>query len=473
VSTAVLSRPAERRAYEPRGAARSAWRSAGREILLSGPADTGKSRGVLEKLHYCANKYTKMRACIVRKTRNSLNQSAIVTYEQKVLTEGWLAQSMIEARKPVRTMNGNWTRRIYFSTSEQEYVYPNGSIIAIAGLDNPEKLKSTEWDLLYFMEATEGTEHDWEMMTRGLRNGVMPYQQLLADCNPSYPHHWLKKRCERGATRMLYSRHADNPSITSERIALLQALTGVRRKRLYEGIWAAAEGLVYEEWNPAVHIVTKKQLQDWGVFYTDGTLNRQIIRQVVGGADWGWSNPGVLQAVGIDHDGRCYLLAEIYRTQRNISWWIEQGRMLDREFHIQQWVGDPSQPSYIEEFNKAGLSMHRADNAILPGINALQTRLKPAGDGRPRFYVYEYSLRDRDESRDAAKQPVCFENEVNEYVWLQPKEGQAFKEMPAKNNDHSLDTSRYICRFVDNGATIGESEYDTADAIRNYRGYSS
>jgi hypothetical protein len=42
--SASLTRPPERRAYEPFGAARAAWRSARREVLLAGPADTGKSR---------------------------------------------------------------------------------------------------------------------------------------------------------------------------------------------------------------------------------------------------------------------------------------------------------------------------------------------------------------------------------------------------------------------------------------------
>ena len=205
--SASLTRPQERRPYEPFGAARAMWRSARREVLSSGPADTGKSRGALEKLHYCACKYPGMRACMVRKTRKSLTQSAIVTYEKKVLPQGLLSE---------RARPG----RIHFSTQDQQYEYPNGSIIAVSGLDDPEKVKSSEWDMLYFMEASEGSLNDWEMLTRGLRYGVMPYQQLLADCNPSYPNHWLKLRCDRGATSMFYALHTDNPSVTPERLAV-------------------------------------------------------------------------------------------------------------------------------------------------------------------------------------------------------------------------------------------------------------
>lgn len=54
--------------YTPLGAAHLAWRSRRREVLLSGPAGTGKSFAALHKLHYCAQKYPTMRASIARKT---------------------------------------------------------------------------------------------------------------------------------------------------------------------------------------------------------------------------------------------------------------------------------------------------------------------------------------------------------------------------------------------------------------------
>src|SRR5581483_5142785 len=178
-------RPKERRPYQPLGAALKMWRSRRREVLLAGPCDTGKSRACIEKLHFCADKYPHARLLMLRKTRKSLTQAAMVTYEQKVLPEGWLG-SLIK-----------------FSTTDQQYEYPNGSIIAVAGMDDPAKVLSSEWDLIYVQEATELSENDWEILTMRLRNGAMPYQQLIADCNPGPPTHWLKLRADRGATLML------------------------------------------------------------------------------------------------------------------------------------------------------------------------------------------------------------------------------------------------------------------------------
>lgn len=204
------------------------------EVLLSGPAGTGKSRGCLEKVHLGASNYPKARLAIVRKTRKSLTQSAMVTFEEKVLPAG----------APVR-----------FHEQDQEYRYGNGSRIIVGGLDDPEKIKSTEFDLIYVQEATELNQADWEMLTSRLRNGVMPYQQIIADCNPADPGHWLKQRCDTGSCLMLESRHEDNPALTPEYLATLDRLTGYLYKRLRLGLWVAAEGMYFTEWDPDIHVV--------------------------------------------------------------------------------------------------------------------------------------------------------------------------------------------------------------------------
>lgn len=435
VATATRSQEERkaRKPYRPYGAALSAWKTRRREVLLCGPGDTGKSRAILEKLHYCADKYPKIRGLIVRKTRSSLTQSALVTYEQKVLPDGWLGHL------------------IRFNTTDQQYEYPNGSIIAVGGMDNAEKILSSEWDFIYPQEATELSENDWEILTMRLRNGAMPYQQILGDCNPSYPTHWLKSRCDRGATLLLTSQHEDNPSITEERLDVLRSLTGVRRLRLYLGRWAAAEGMVYEGWDRALHLVSLAQLVRWNILNDDETINRKGVKEVVAAVDWGWTNPGVIQVWANDGDGRAYLIHEIYQTQRTIEWWIAQAKHLKKTYGITFFICDPAEPAFIQQFRMAGLSALEADNAIAPGISAMQERLQIAGDGRPRLFVYEQALKERDESRFEARQPHCFESEINEYVWPKQRDGQPIKEVPVKVNDHAMDAARYVCMWLTTG----------------------
>lgn len=422
----------DHRPYKRYGAALTAWRSARREVVLSGPAGTGKSRVCLEKLHHCADKYPHARILIARKTRESITQTAMVTYEQKVLPAGWLEE-----------------RKIHFSTTDQQYNYPNGSIIAVGGLDKASKIMSSEWDMIYVQEATELFEEDWEALTSRLRNGIMPYQQLIADCNPGPPTHWLKRRADRGDILMLESRHEDNPSVTKEYLATLDKLTGVRKLRLRYGKWAAAEGLVYEEWNRDVHLVSRKQLQQWQVLTAQETINREVIKRVLASVDWGYTNPGVIQVYGVDGDDRAYLLKEYYRTGKTVDdYWVPLAKELKKAYGIERFICDPSEPAYIEQFNKAGLVAEKATNAIAPGINAVQARLKVAGDGRARMYVYEYALQERDEKREAAHEPYCLEQEIDAYVWPIAKNGQPVKEVPVKVNDHAMDAFRYFCQYL-------------------------
>jgi PBSX family phage terminase large subunit len=408
------------------------WRSRRREVLLCGPANTGKSRANIEKLHYCADKYAGIRCLMVRKTRKSLTQSAMVTYEQKVLPAGWLGHL------------------IHFRTQEQQYEYPNGSIIAVAGMDDADKVQSSEWDLIYPQEATELTINDWEILTKCLRNKQMPYQQLLADCNPSYPTHWLKQRCDRGATLLLESRHEDNPSITPEDIATLDALTGVRKLRLRKGIWAAAEGMVYEEWDSAIHKVSKRQLVKWGILTAEGKPG-SAVKQVYASVDWGYTNPGVISVWAIDGDARMYLICEVYMTRQTDDWWVARAKLLLREYGVRAWICDPAEPAYIAKFRDNGLNAREASNAIAPGINRVQARLKLAGDGRPRLFVYEYALQERDESLVKAYLPFCSEGEVLEYVWPKAQDGKSLKEVPVDANNHAMDTWRYMAMHLDSG----------------------
>ena len=73
--------------YKPRGYVAELFDYRGREYCLSGPAGTGKSRGILELLNRDAWGYRGSRQLIVRKVRADLAQSVLVTFERDVLGE--------------------------------------------------------------------------------------------------------------------------------------------------------------------------------------------------------------------------------------------------------------------------------------------------------------------------------------------------------------------------------------------------
>jgi PBSX family phage terminase large subunit len=419
--TATQSNP------ELRGANREVVPSRDPEIINSGPAGTGKTVAALCKIHRAAQKYPGMRAAIVRQTRESLTQSALVTFENKVLDPPWY-----------RRIAQNCQRRV-----RQSYVYPNGSEIVVVGLDKPSKVMSTEFDLIYVNQAEEATEDAWEQLSSRLRNNRMPYQQILGDCNPDAPTHWIKQRSANGSLKLLESRHEDNPEYHdgfvwteagARYLARLERLTGVRFLRLRKGIWAGVEGQIYDEWDEAVHVLDPFDIPaDWPRY-------RSI--------DFGYTNPFVCQWWAQDPDGRLYLYRELYAPNRLVSDWavdivkFSEGERI--ELTTADW--DAEGRATLES---GGVRTEPACKDVKDGIEAVQRRLRKAGDGCPRLYVLRGATVARDARLVEAKKPASTVEEIPAYVWAPPLPNRAPKEEPLKINDHGCDGMRYMVAQID------------------------
>ena len=71
--------------YWPRGGAAEVFRLRDREVLLEGPAGTGKTLACLWKLHLLCLKYPGIHALMVRKTLTALTGSAMVAFQSAIL----------------------------------------------------------------------------------------------------------------------------------------------------------------------------------------------------------------------------------------------------------------------------------------------------------------------------------------------------------------------------------------------------
>lgn len=410
--------------YTPYGAAQALWECQEKEVLIEGPAGTGKTRAVLEKAHLFALKHPGARALLCRKTRESMTESVLVTFEQEVVPAGSAILTPIQRR------------------NRQSYAYPNGSHIVVAGLDKPEKIMSAEYQMICVFEATEAHEADWEKLASRLRSGDTPYRQIIADCNPAYPSHWLNQRAITGHMSRFRSRHKDNPVLYndgdwtpggSDYMETLKRLSGPRFLRLFKGLWTAAEGLVYEEWDPAVHIIPRFTVPPhWRKF------------RVV---DFGFTNPFVCKWYALDEDGRLYVYRELYKTRTLVE---------DHAINILALSGQERLETTVCDHDAEGratLERHRiatvpAIKSIQPGIQEVQARLRIADDGRPRLYYLEDSLVARDPLLVKARAPVCSTEEFESYVWPLYRDGRPIKEDPVKLNDHGVDCDRYACMYL-------------------------
>lgn len=445
--------------YEPRGAALELFKNRGSEVVLAGSAGTGKSLACLYRHHLASLKVPGIRCLIVRKTAVSLGSTTLVTFDNKVAAEAlkaghvrWFGGSMREAAG---------------------YRYTNGSVIVVGGMDKPEKIMSSEYDLAFADECTELTLDDWESIGSRLRNGVLPWQQQIGACNPAHPQHWIKQRANEGALTLLTSLHKDNPayvnadgSYTPQGLdyieGKLKALTGVRRQRLYEGKWAAAEGLVYDAWNPAVNLLNQFPIPAaWTRWWS---------------IDFGYTNPTVIQCWAEDPDGRLYLYREIYKTKTLVEDHAKailrivrrcavccDSKESDHDCHDckacrLEWT-EPKPRTVICDHDAEdratlekhlGLSTSPATKTVSDGIQAAEARMRPAGDGRPRLFVLRDVLLERDKQLADVKKPTCTEEEILSYVW-DTGVGKQPKERPVKVDDHGMDALRYMVAERDLG----------------------
>jgi PBSX family phage terminase large subunit len=273
------------------------------EVVSSGGAGTGKSLAWLAKLHRYALEYKQFRGLIIRKTRVSLTNSGLVTFEKHVLGDS----------HPL-VMNGP-TRQ-----HRDSYLYDNGSEISIGGMDNPTRIMSTEWDMIFVQEAVEISEEDADNLSTRLRNGRAPIQQLGMDTNPGAPMHWLKQRCDKGRTRMIFCRHEDNPILYDhatqtwterglEYLAKLDALTGARKQRLRFGLWTQAEDIIFDNWSEDNVSTDAEYNPNWTVrwFVDDGYVHGQ-------GRGTASYHPRVILFANITPQGFIYIFDEYYAT---------------------------------------------------------------------------------------------------------------------------------------------------------------
>ena len=396
------------------------------EVLLIGPAETGKTLGLLWKLHRVASKHAEASIVIARKTLTSTFTTVLRTWEEKILGDNPAVKAYGGAR-------ASW------------YEYSNGSRVYVTGLDKSTRILSAEHDLIYVNQAEELSLNDWETLTTRTtgRAGHIPYPQTIGDANPSYPQHWMYQR--KAVTRF-FSWHADNPmlydpitgAVTTQgarTMARLDSLTGLRYKRLRLGQAAQAEGVVYEGFSEAIHILDPFDIpQEW-----------RRIRAV----DFGFTNAFVCQWWAIDPDGRMYLYREIYHGGILVEDHAKEIKRLSEGEQIEATVCDHDAEGRATLERYLGIRTIAARKSIITGIQTVETRLRRAGDGKPRLYVVRDALTKEDVNLREHFLPTCTEQEFAAYVWQKTADGRPNKEIPLDLNNHGMDAMRYGVMHLD------------------------
>lgn len=435
---------------ELRGAGKRLYDTIEPEMMLAGPAETGKTFSSLIKLHNLAATYPKSQWLVLRDTQQSVYSTVVKSFEGKILP-----------------MMGGQGISKYGGNKPEWFDYANGARVWIGGLDNVTKILSGEFDGIYVNQAEEITLNDWESLTTRVtgRAGNVPHPHIWGDCNPGASTHWIVKRRDEGKLTFLESRHEDNPRlftpdgvITDEgkrTIATLDRLSGVRLQRLRYGKWVAAEGVIYEEFDRSLHLVEPFEIpKTWRRFRA---------------MDLGFINPTVCQWWAMDEDGRMFCYREIYKSQTLMRDHADEINRLTAGVPRNEWreLSAESKKARLEQGEKiertvcdhdasdratlqaGGIYTVAAEKDVKTGIEAVQARLKKQDDGRPRLFYFNNCLVEADQALIDQGLPYSTVQEYDSYIWLKSADGKAAKEEPTKLNDHGMDTTRYAVKYAD------------------------
>lgn len=254
------------------------------------------------------------------------------------------------------------------------------------------------------------------------------------NCNPDGPYHWFKvnwidKIIEKNLLYLHFTMD-DNLSL-SEKIKdrYKSMYSGVFYQRYILGLWVVAEGIIYDMFDRAKHVLNELKDLITDTYYVS--------------IDYGTQNATVFLLWCKNRKSVWVCTKEYYYSGRD-----ETEQKTDTEYadDLRDFLGgikpravivDPSAASFIAELRKRGYIIKKAKNDVLDGIRFVATLLNQG--------LIAFS--------DQCTNTI---QEFNSYVW-DTKASERGEDKPVKQHDHAMDAVRYFCYTIiykGNGITI-------------------
>lgn len=264
-----------------------------------------------------------------------------------------------------------------------------------------------------------------------LLNRLWEGAKLFGTTNPDNPAHWLKRRfldrlTELWDWRVWHFLLDDNPMLSEERkAAIRRENTGLFYRRNVLGEWVAAEGSVFDMWDPDRHIIPWENLP--------------AMQRILGvGIDYGTTNATAAEMLGLGVDNRLYLLDEwdydpatsqLRHTDEQLSkgirGWLDKAHLpYVNQLHSEWTLVDPAAASFKVQLRADGLqNVINAENDVAYGIRTMASLLSSG-------------------ALLVSSRCQGFIREVPGYSW-DPKATEKGEDKPLKTADHRLDGGRY------------------------------
>jgi len=279
--------------------------------------------------------------------------------------------------------------------------------INFMGLDDPEKIKSAEWNYIWAEEATDLSLMDYQQLNLRLRRQTDGINQMFLSLNPIDAFHWINTELLEKPNEDLSSLHStykDNKFLPDEYTRELEKLKeqDFTLYQIYaQGVWGVLQNLIYSNYD----VLTR---------FPDA------FDEIIYGYDFGFTNPSAVVEIGI-RDGDYYLQEQLYEAGLTSSAFVDRLGALGINKDACQY-GDSNRADYIDEIYSAGYNVRGAEKGAGSVINGIDT-------------VKKYKIHIHADSANLLK-------EIRGYKFKEDRLGRVIDE-PVKFNDHLMDAMRY------------------------------
>jgi len=368
-----------------------------KEIVVYGGAGSGKS-------------YTVAQFLIIEKLLSNRNKRLLVTRKYnpslKVTTWQLIHELLNELEIPYLE-----------NKTEQVLQLPRRNEIYFRGLDDAEKIKSSEFNYIWMEEATEFDYEDYLQLKLRLRRATNSVNQMYLTFNPVAG--WTQKQFfeqESDDIAILHTTYLDNPFLDIEYTKMLEFLKD-QDEAYYQiytlGRYAILKNKIYNNYQ----VVSRMP---------------EMYDEIIYGVDFGYNNPSVVLEIGLKDDN-IYITKELYETRLTNEELIEKLKYFVRSKNAEIYA-DSAEPARIEEITRAGFNVFAAKKEIKNGIDFVK---------RKKIYIHESCT-------NTIK-------EIQSYKWKEKKDGEILDE-PVKFLDHAMDALRYAVYTHQNQAVLVSSK---------------
>lgn len=365
-------------------------RQADNQIIINrGGRGSSKSFSIAQLLVEYFFTIPDIRIMILRKTQPSLRISVIP-----------LINSIIDSYGM-----GN---RVFEVKQDRNIFSPVNALIHFGGMDDPEKVKSSDWNIIFLEEATEFSYEDYIGCKMLLRSPICGNirNKIFMSFNPVDEYHWIKEKVISNASEdycEIHSTYRHNPFLSDDYVNTIKALELQDRNfyRIFsQGEWGRLEHVIYSNWEK-VRLLPDGPHTFWGL-------------------DFGYNSPSALVKITMEAKN-IGVEEKLYQTGLTNSALISKLNSIipEEDRGSQIIVADCAEPDRIQEINESGFWCVPAIKDVSPGIDFLKSCKIRVTEGSDNFI-----------------------KEISGYSYRTDRNDRVLDE-PVKAFDHCMDAMRY------------------------------